>query len=102
MEGAWATVSAPTIATVDESMSSGPTTRAAATTRMAIAATPGVDVLITVTLLPIIGVPDTTDGLTILGPRRFITRGAGARRRGMATTALTSRRTRSIRRLRSG
>src|SRR5579863_6993124 len=102
MEGALAIASAPTIATVAESMSSGPIMWVGVTTRTAIAATPGVDVPITVTRLLIIGVPHTTDGLTIRGPRRFITRGAGARHLGMATTVLTSRRTPSIRRPHSG
>src|SRR5580704_669529 len=102
MEEAQATASAPTTATADECMFSAPIMWADVTPRTAIAVTPGADVLIMVTLLLTIGVPDTTDGLTIRGPRPCITRGDGARRHGTAITALTLRRTRCIRRLHFG
>lgn len=97
MEGAWGTASAPTILPAAESMSSGPTIGADATTRTVIAATPGVGVLIMLTLHPIIGGRLTMDGRTIRGRHRFITDGVGAERPGMATTVLTSPHTRCIR-----
>src|SRR5271169_2160113 len=96
------TASAPTIGTAAASIPSAPTTGADTTTPMDTATTTMADVLITVTLPPTTMVRHTTDGLTIRGPHRLLTDGAGAERRGMATMGLTLRRIRCIQQLHSG
>src|SRR5271167_5212665 len=83
------TASAPTITTAVTHMFSGPTIGVDITTHMVIAATTMEAVLITATHPHTTTVPHTTDGPIIRGPRRFITDGAGAGRRGMATMGLT-------------
>src|SRR5271169_1763899 len=96
------TASAPTITTAATPMFSAPTTGADTTTPMATATTTMGAVLITVTHPPTITVRDTTGGPIIRGPRRSLTDGVGAGRRGMATTDLTSRPIRCTRPQHSG
>src|ERR1022692_4176749 len=96
MDGMADTASALTLTMVVTPTCSAPTTRADTTMPMDTAATTTAATVITATLLRITTAPDITDGLTIRGPRRFITVGAGAERPGMAITVLTTRPIRSI------
>src|SRR5208283_669973 len=102
MEDMAAIASAPTTTMAATPMFPELTTAADITMPMATAATTMAAVRIMAMLPRITMVPATTDGLTIRGPRPFITDGDGDRNRGMATTVLTSLPIPYIRRRHSG